>query len=111
MSNYTAVPTEELENWHEAREQEMLNMKIRQNREQQERAHMAGQARIRELEQQEQQRMAEIRKLAWMAFGWAAGSTVLVILAHTGAIAGWIMHIGTTALSLVLGYTGGQLVR
>ena len=122
MTDYTAVPTEELENWQEAREQEMLNKCIKENvaRKEQahmagqarkEQAHMAGQARIRELERLEQQRMAEIRKLAWMAFGWVAGCTALVILAHVGAVAGWVMQVGTTTLSLVLGYTGGQLVR
>ena len=111
MSNYTAVPTEELKNWQEAREQEMLNKCIRENVARKEQAHMAGQARIRELEQQERQRMAEIQKLAWMAFCWAAGCSALVILAHTGAIAGWIMHIGTTALSLALGLVAGRVVE
>ena len=111
MTDYTAVPTEELKNWQEAREQEMLNKCIRENRARQEQAHMAGQARIRELERLEQQRMAEIWKLAWMAFSWVVGCTVLVILAHVGAVTGWVMQVGTTTLSLVLGYTGGQLVR
>lgn len=65
-----------------------------------EQAHMAGKARIQEL---------ELQKLAWMAFGWAAGCTVLVILAHTGAIAGWVMHIGTTVLSFLLGLVCGRM--
>ena len=111
MSNYTAVPTEELKNWQEAREQEMLNKCIRENRARQEQAHMAGQARIRELERLEQQRMADIWKLAKMAFGWVAGCTALVILAHIGAVAGWVMQVGTTALSFALGLVCGRLAK
>ena len=74
-----------------------------------EQAHMAGKARIQELERQEQRRIAEIQKLGLMAFGWVAGCTVLVILAHTGAIAGWVMHIGTTVLSFLLGLVCGRM--
>lgn len=111
MSNYTAVPTAELENWQEAREQEMLLKCIKENVARKEQARMEGQARIRELETQRQARVRELQKLAWMAFGWAAGCTVLVILAHTGAIAGWLMQVGTTALSFALGLIAGQATK
>ena len=108
MSNYTAVPTAELENWQEAREQEMLHKCIRENVARKEQARMEGQARIRELEAQRQARVRDLQKLAWMAVGWAAGCTALVILAHTGAIAGWLMQVGTTALSFALGLVCGR---
>ena len=72
---------------------------------------MAGRARIQELEAQRQARVRELQKLAWMAFGWAAGCTALVILAHTGAIAGWLMQAGTTALSFALGLVCGRLAK
>lgn len=74
-------------------------------------AHMAGQARIRELELQEQRRMEQIKELAWVSFLWAAGCSALVILAHTGTIAGWVMQVGTTALSFALGLTVGQTAK
>ena len=109
MSNYTAVPTEELENWQEARELEMLNCKTRANRDIKAQRQLEGQARIREPEQVRQQRMAEVQRLFWTAFGWAAGCSALVILAHTGAIAGWVMQIGTTVLSFLLGLVCGRM--
>lgn len=74
-----------------------------------EQAHMAGQARFKELEMQEQRRMAEVQRMFWTAFCWAAGCSALVILAHTGAIAGWVMHIGTTVLSFLLGLVCGRM--
>lgn len=76
-----------------------------------EQAHRAGQARILELERLEQQRIAEIRKLAWMSFVWVAGCTALVILAHVGAVAGWVMQAGTTALSFALGLVCGRMAK
>ena len=111
MSNYTAVPTEELENWQETRELEMLSERTRANRGIKAQRQLEGQARIRELEAQRQARVRELQKLAWMAFGWAAGCTVLVILAHVGAVAGWVMHIGTTALSFALGLVCGRMAK
>lgn len=111
MKEFTAVPTAELENWQEAREQEMLRKCIKENVARNEQARMAGQARIRELEAHRQARVRELQKLAWMAFGWVAGCTALVILAHIGAVAGWVMQAGTTALSFALGLVCGRLAK
>lgn len=33
------------------------------------------------------------------AFLWLAGTAALIILAHTGAIPGWLMHLGTEILT------------
>ena len=41
---------------------------------------------------------------------WAASCVVLVILAHTGAIAGWIMHIGTVVLTFRFAFGVGRCV-
>ncbi len=75
------------------------------------------QARIRALEAEaraeehaRQQRIAEIQKLAWMAFGWVAGCALLIILEEIGAIIGPVMQVGTTALSLAFGATIGKIV-
>lgn len=129
MSNYTAVPTEELENWQEAKELEILSGKTRQNREarmQQEaeeakvrqaeedakREWEANQARIRELEDEaRQERIAEIQNLAWMAFGWVVGCATLIILAKTGAIIDSVMQVGTATLSFALGCMVGKTVN
>lgn len=35
---------------------------------------------------------------------FAAGSSALLFLAHTGAVAGWIAHLGTTVWGVVLGW-------
>ena len=129
MSNYTAIPTEELENWQEVREMEILSGKTRQNREARMRKEAeeakvrqaeedskreweANQARIRELEDEaRQERIAEMQRLAWMAFIWVAGCALLIILAKTGAIIDPVMQVGTTALSFALGCMVGKTVN
>lgn len=92
-----------------------VNENYRRMSEAERQAFQKNQNRIRALEEEarmeEQARMAELWRLFWASFAWAAGSTVLVILAHTAAIAGWVMQIGTTALSLVLGYVVGQTAK
>ena len=95
-----------------------VNENYRRMSEAERQAFRKNQNRIRALEEEarmeeqaRQARMAELWRLFWASFAWAAGSTVLVILAHTAAIAGWVMQIGTTALSLVLGYVVGQTAK
>ena len=86
MSNYTAVPTEELENWREAREQEMLNKCIRENRARQEQAHMAGQARIEEIEAEKAAKQARFWTLVHTVAGAAAILAVIYYLREIGAM-------------------------
>lgn len=74
MSNYTAVPTAELESWQEAREQEMLNKCIRENVARKERAHMAGQARIKEIEAEEDAK----RECFWTLVHTVVGTVVIL---------------------------------
>lgn len=42
---------------------------------------------------------------------WLIASVTLVILAHTGAIAGWVMHIGTVILTFRFALRLGSCLR
>ena len=44
------------------------------------------------------------------ALRWAASCTGLIILAHTGAIAGWVMHFGTVVLTFRFAFGVGRCV-
>lgn len=50
---------------------------------------------------------------AWFGPGlrWMAECTVLTILAHTGAIAGWIMHLGTVLLTFRFAFGVGRCLK
>ena len=115
MTEYTAVPTEELENWREAREQEMLNQITHFNREKREKeAHdiEANEKLVAYLDQAvRDEQFATTKHVATQAFLWIAGCAALILMAHTGAIAGWVMQIGTAAWSFALGMVIGQVTK
>ena len=103
---YTAVPTDVLEAQQEARELENINQATKANLEEH---HRVCRTAAMEEESSRQAQAEAIRRLAGNIFAWTAGCATLVLLAHGGAIAGWLMHIGTTVWTFVLGHQIGKL--
>lgn len=78
-----------------------------------ERAKKAAEALERERramaqERARQARLASIKEVATHAFLLVAGSACLILMAHTGAVAGWVMQLGTAALACDFGYVVGR---
>lgn len=115
MTEYTAVPTAALKAQQEARELDNLNQITRSNREKREKEARdieADDKLVAYLDQAvRDEQTAIIKHLAAHAFLWLAGCSTLIIMAHTGAIAGWVMQAGTSAWSFALGMAIGQVTK
>lgn len=59
-------------------------------------------------EKARQAQIASIKEVAAHAFLLVAGSACLILMAHTGAVAGWVMQLGTAALACDFGYVVGK---
>ncbi|MBR2048309.1 MAG: hypothetical protein IJ960_06890 [Oscillospiraceae bacterium] len=101
----------------EAQEHAVLNNATREHREQihREHTHRISASAQFELENQRRaeealraRRIAAIKHMAMHATLWVIGCTTLIILAHVGHIAGYLMHIGNVAWSIVLGIQIGK---
>lgn len=93
---------------------EELNRHARERAEA-ERAKKAAEALERERERRalaqeraRQARLASIKEVATHAFLLVAGCASLILMAHTGAVAGWVMQLGTAALACDFGYVVGR---
>lgn len=102
------VPEEEIQNERTAGMFQMVNDNHDRKARAEELAHMAGRARIRELEAEKAARRDEIINLAKWAWAYVVAVATLIIMAHTGVIAGWVMHLFTVVFSVGIGKIAGE---
>lgn len=99
----------------EVREFEHLNRITRGNLEAQEQARQdAWSAREETCAKEDaarEEQFAAIKRATTHTFLWLAGCSTLIIMAHTGAIAEWVMQVGTAAWSFALGMAIGQVTK
>lgn len=102
MTEYTCIPTSVLEDRKEAREFNMINQAVK--------ARSDRDARQIEVAQQlEDTRHEATLHLCAESACIIAGIATLVFLAHVGAVAGWLMHVGTMAAAFWLGHEIGKV--
>jgi hypothetical protein len=94
----------------EIAEEQMLNNAVKANQAAEMDARYAAANSGRIAKAIRNNRIAAIKHMAIHGFCWLAGCATLIILAHIGDIAGYLMHIGTTVWSVALGIQIGKTV-
>ena len=94
----------------ELAEEQMINSAVKANQAAEMDARYAAINSSRIAKVARDNRIAAIKRMAVHGFCWLAGCAALVMLAHVGHIAGYLMHIGTTVWSVALGIQIGKTV-
>ena len=88
MNRYVVIPETVLEDWRELREFDYLNHLTQQHQDAQIQSQQDKEAADRAY-------WARNQRLVSVSFAYIFGVAALIGLAHTGAIAGWVMHLGS----------------
>lgn len=65
-------------------------------------------ARIQEIEAEKAARRQKIINLACWVWAYVVAVVILILMAHTGVIAGWVMHLFTAVFSVGIGKIAGE---
>lgn len=109
-NEYTAVPTAVLADDRERKELEYISDMARRNREAETAIRRNMSKALEAEEAARSKRIATRVNLVCEVCAWIVGSASLLILAHIGAIAGWLMQIAITAWTGCAGYRVGVLL-
>ena len=101
---YNPAPEDQIE---ERQTQGVHNIINRSASEKSRREQDQAKSRLAAMAEQEERQLAALR-LGAEAAVCVAGIATLVFLAHVGALAGWIMHLGSVAMALHLGVEIGR---
>lgn len=96
---FIAIPSDAVEEWRTVEMIKSVNASGRNNREADDMARKrAADARTQEEKNRKDESDAAFRVLM-LVIAWVAACATMVLLAHTGAVAGWLMNLGTVAVT------------
>lgn len=96
---FIAIPSDAVEEWRTVEMIKSVNASGRNNREADDMARKLAADAKAQAEQERQDEADAAHRILLLAMAWVACCASLILLAHTGAVAGWLMNLGTIAMT------------